>query len=130
VRVDQVNAVGPAGISLFGGVAKLVEHSRKFYPKFSHASSGDECSILFGFRAGKNNAVFDVALHLPDIAGVRFGNVNHLEADAIAILLVKFIQGGNLPPERRSSVAAKYQHDGLLLIQYRKPNALAFVQLE
>jgi hypothetical protein len=61
---------------------------------------------------------------------VRFGNVNHLEADAIAISLVKFIQGGNLPPERRSSVAAKYEHDGLLLIQYRKPNAFAFVQLE
>jgi hypothetical protein len=46
---------------------------------------------------------------------MRFGNVHNQERHAPAILLVKLIEGRNLPPERRSSVAPKYQNHGLLL---------------
>jgi hypothetical protein len=46
---------------------------------------------------------------------MRFGNVNNQERDAPAILLVKLVEGRNLPPERWSSVAAEYQNHGLLL---------------
>ena len=59
-----------------------------------------------------------------------FGNVNNQEDNAPAILLVKLIKGRNLPPERRSSVAAEYQNYGLLLVQQRQLNSLALVQLE
>jgi hypothetical protein len=45
-----------------------------------------------------------------------FGNVNHQESNTPAILLVKFIEGRNLPPERWSSVAAEYQDHRLLLV--------------
>jgi len=116
LRVDQVNAVGPAGISLLRRVAEFIEHGRKLYPKLAHAGPGDEGSIILSFRAGKNNVVFDVALHLPNVAGMSFGNVNDQESDAAAILLVELIERGNLPPERRSSIAAKHQHHGLPLV--------------
>jgi hypothetical protein len=39
---------------------------------------------------------------------MRFGNVDNQESDAPAILLVEFIEGRNLPPERRSRIAAEY----------------------
>jgi hypothetical protein len=52
-------------------------------------------------------------LHLPNVAGMRFSDINHQEGDAIAVLLVEFIECGSLPPERRSGIAAKHQYHGL-----------------
>jgi len=49
-------------------------------------------------------------LHLPNIAGMRFGDVDHQESNFALILIVELVEGGNLPPERRSSVAAE-NHD-------------------
>ena len=117
LRVDQVDAVRPARIGLFRRIAKLVEHGWKLNPKFPYASPSDERAIFFSFRARKDNLVFDIALHLPNVAGMRFGNVNNEESNAPAILLVELIEGRNLPPEGRSSVAAENQYNRLLLIQ-------------
>jgi hypothetical protein len=47
---------------------------------------------------------------------MRFGNVNNKESNATAILLVKLIEGRNLPPERRSGVAPEYQNHRLPLV--------------
>jgi len=111
-------------------MAKLVEDGRKLNPKFPHASPGDECSLFFSFRASKNNLVFDIPLHLPNVAGMRFRNVNNQERNAPAILFVKLIESRNLPPEWRSRVAAEYQNHRLLLAQERQLNSLTFVHLE
>jgi hypothetical protein len=46
---------------------------------------------------------------------VRFGDVDHEESDLPCILFVELVEGGNLPPERRSSVASKHQHYRLVL---------------
>jgi hypothetical protein len=116
LRVDQVNAIRPTRVGLFGRIAKLVEHRRKLYAKFSNAGPGNERAIFFSFRAGKNNLVFDIALHLPDVAGMRLGDVNNQESNTLAILLVELIQGRNLPPERGSRIAAEYQDHRLPLI--------------
>jgi len=116
LRVDQVEPVRPTGIRPFRRIAKLVKHGRKFYSKFPHAGPGDECSFFLRLRAGKNDLVFDIALHLPHVAGMGFGYVNHQERDAPAILLVELIEGRNLPPERRSGVAAEYQNHRLPLV--------------
>ena len=116
LRVDQVNAIRPARIGLFRRVAELVEHGRKLYTKFPHASPSDERAIFFGFRARKDNLVFDIALHLPNVAGMGFANVDHEKSNPPAILLVEFVEGRNLPPERRSGVASKYQNHRLPLV--------------
>jgi hypothetical protein len=47
---------------------------------------------------------------------MRFGNVDHQESNPPAILLVELIEGRNLPPEWRSSVAAEYQNHRLPLV--------------
>jgi hypothetical protein len=115
LRVDQIDPVWPARVGSFGRIAKLVEHGRKFNPKFPYASPGDECPFFLRLRASKNNLILNIAFHLPNVAGMRFGNVNNQESDTPAILFVELIEGRNLPPERRSSVAAEYQNHGLPL---------------
>jgi hypothetical protein len=130
LTVNQVNAIGPAGIRSLGRVAKLVEHAGKLYPQLAHTSPGDERTFFLIFRTGKYDLISDVALHLPDVAGMRFRDVYHQESHTITILLVKFVEGGNLPPEWRSGIASKNQHDRLLLIQGGKLHAFGLVQFE
>ena len=64
--------------------------------------------------AGKDDLVLEIALGLPDVAGMRLDDVNDQESDALVVLFVEFIESGNLPPEGWSSVAAEDQHDGLV----------------
>ena len=107
--IDEIKPVGPAGISIFSGVPELVEHCGKLDAQFADASTREEGSFLVILRTGKHKIFFDVALRLPDVARVRLENVDNEECDTISILLVKFVKGRNLPPERRSGVAAEYQ---------------------
>jgi hypothetical protein len=66
-----------------------------------------------GCRVPKQHAILNIALHLPNIGWMRFGDVDHVESDAIFVLLVELVERGNLPAKWRSSVAAEDQHHGL-----------------
>ncbi len=54
---------------------------------------------------------YDVARQFPRIARVRFEQVNDVERRPILVPIVEFIERGNLPAKRRSSIAAENQHD-------------------
>jgi len=82
------------------------------------------------FGAGEDDIVFNVALHLPDIAGMGFENVDGQEADFAVVVVVKLVEGGNLPPEGRSSVAAEDEDNGLPGGKLGELDALAFVEFE
>jgi hypothetical protein len=51
---------------------------------------------------------------------VRLADLNDIERGAILVLLVEFIEGGNLPPEGRSGVAAEDEDYGFLAAQRRQ----------
>jgi len=129
-HVDQINSVGPACVSSFRRIAEFVEDRGKLNREFSHASSGHKSALLFTFRTTENNLIFDIALHLPDVTGMRFGDVNHQESHAFPVLLIKLVESGSLPPEWRSGVASKHKHNRLRSIQFRKPDSLTSIQLE
>jgi hypothetical protein len=59
--------------------------------------------------------VFEVILRLPHVAGMGLGNVHHQKAHPVPQVLVKLVEGGNLPPEWRSRVTAKDQYNRLAL---------------
>jgi hypothetical protein len=61
---------------------------------------------------------------------MRFCDVNNEKSNLPAVLLVEFIEGRDLPPKRRSGVAAEYQDHRLTLIQDGELNSFTFVQLE
>ncbi len=129
MRVDQVHTIGPASVGAFGGISEFVEYSRKFDSQLANTGSSNEGPVFFILGAGEHNFVFDVALHLPDITGMGLGNVHHKKCDAILVLIVELVEGGNLPPEWRSGITAENQDRGLLLSDFGELDASALVQL-
>ena len=128
--VDELDAVRPSRVRLFGRVAKLIQHGRNLDAESADAGSCHQRSFFFVLRAREDNFILEVALHLPDVTGMRFADVDDQESDAAPILLVEFVESGNLPPEGRSSVTAKYEHDRLLLVERGKLNASALIELD
>jgi hypothetical protein len=51
---------------------------------------------------------------------MRLGDVDHQKCDAVAIILVEFVESGNLPPKGRSGVASKHQNDGAIFKSERR----------
>ena len=96
VGVDQIDAVGPAGIGVLGRIAEFVQNGREFDSRSPHAEAGDLRAILVVFGAGEDDLILDVAFHLPDITGMSFGDVHGQERNPIFVLLVELIQGGKL----------------------------------
>jgi len=118
--VNQVKSIRPAGICTFSRVSKFIQHRWNLDSQLAHASTSDRSAFLFAARAGKYNFVLHVAFHLPDVAGVRFGDVNHQECDPVSELLVELVEGRNLPPEGRSGIASKHQHHWSILRSQRR----------
>jgi hypothetical protein len=130
ISIDHVDPIGPRGVSLFGGVAEFVEHSRDLDAKLAHAGTRNRSAFVFAVWAGENDVVFNIALHLPDVAGMCLGDIDDEEGGLFSVLLVEFVEGGNLPPERRSSVTAEDKHDRLMLRgQGRELNGCALIEL-
>jgi hypothetical protein len=127
IRVDQIQAVGPARVSPFRSIAKLIKNTGKFNAELSYTSSGYECAFVLVLRAGEDDLIFYVALHLPDVAGVGFSDVDDQESHLILVFLIEFVEGRNLLPKGRSSVTAENQHNGLLFIQSGKLNPFCLV---
>jgi len=58
-----------------------------------------------------------------------FGDVDDKERGPVFVLIVELVEGGNLPPKRRSSVAAEDEDNRLLLVYFGKLNVSALIQL-
>ena len=130
VGVDEVQAVGPGGVGLLRCVTEFVEDGGELDAELAHAGSGDEAAFVFILRAGEDDLILDVALHLPDVAGMGFEDVDHQEGDLAVVVVIQLVQSGNLPPKRWSSIAAEHEHNGLLRVEARELDAGAFVELE
>jgi hypothetical protein len=113
--IDQIKSIWPRRVCLLGGVAKFVEHGGNVDSQLAHTGAGDETAFFFTPGAGEDDVVLNIALHLPDVAGMRLGDVDHQERDLLSVLLVELVESGNLPPEGRSSVAAEDEHNRLAL---------------
>ena len=127
VTIDEEEAIGPSGVGFLGCIFEAVDHGRELDAKFAYAAVGDVHAFIEAARAGKDDVVFYVALHLPDIARVSFEDVDGVKSDVITILLVELVEGRNLPPEGRSSVAAEDKHDRFLSMERRKADVAALV---
>ena len=60
---------------------------------------------------------------------MRFGDVHDQERNFALVLIVELVEGGNLPPKRRSSVATENQHYRLSLIEICEVDGSSFVEL-
>ena len=60
---------------------------------------------------------------------MRLGDIDDQKRNFVLILIVELVEGGNLPPERRSSVAAENHDDRLCFVQFGQANGAGFVEL-
>ena len=128
VGIDKVETVWPTRIVLLNLVLHGIEQGGHGNVKFAHAGRSNPLAISGVGGILEDDAFLDVALRLPEIARVRFINVNNKESDMLAILLVKLVERGNLPAKGRSGIAAKDEHDGLHAAKRREGDSAGVVQ--
>lgn len=112
LAIDEVEAIGPAGVGALDGVMAVIEEGRQFDLEVAHTGGGDVRALLFVLRVGEEDFLADVDGELPAVGGVGFLDVDDVEVDAIAVLAIELVEGGNLPPEGRSSIAAEDEDNG------------------
>ena len=111
--VDQINTIGPACVGFLGRVVEAIKHSGKFYAELANATACHELSLLIILRTGKDDLFLYVALALPHVGRMGFQDIHDEKGDLRPVLVVKCVEGRNLPPEWRSSIAAEDQNHGL-----------------
>lgn len=107
--IDQVEPVRPAGVCLLGRVVDSVYERRKLDAEVDRAGRGQLGAILICLGVLVNHLLLLVDRQLPAVARVRLLNVDQVEGQFILVLPVELVEGGNLPPEGRSGVAAEDQ---------------------
>jgi hypothetical protein len=114
--IDEIEAVGPAGVGLLSRIVEIVENGGELDAKLPNAGVGDFATFIEVARTGENDAIFDVALRLPNVAGMGLEDVDGEKADAIVVVVVELIEGRNLPPVGRSRVTAEDEDDRFLRV--------------
>jgi hypothetical protein len=114
--IDEIEAVGPSGVGLLGRVIEVVEDGGELDTELADAGVGDFAALVEVAGTRENDVIFYVALHLPDVAGMCFENVDGEEADAIVVVVVELVEGRNLPPVGRSRVTAEDEDDRFLRV--------------
>ena len=69
-------------------------------------------AVGVGLGGGKEDAVLDVGVHLPEVGWVGFLDIDDVETGTIPVGIVELVERGNLPAKWRSSVAAENEDDG------------------
>lgn len=120
VAIDHIQTIRPAGVVTLSRVLEIIDQCRKFDSQLHDAQLAQLRTLVDILRRRENYVVILVIGVLPDVGSVRFADVNRVELYLILIFLVESIEGGNLPPKRRSSVAAEHQHHGFLRTEGRE----------
>jgi hypothetical protein len=110
--LNEVHAVRPTGISGFDLIIEIIDERWKFDVKTSDAGVCHGGALGLISWTAKEDLILHVALHLPHISRMGFENVHGIEIYLALVLFRQFVQGGNLPPKRRSSIATEDQHNG------------------
>jgi|SRR5580700_3381611 hypothetical protein len=117
IPINHVKAIRPARVGALGAIIESIDDCWKLNTEPQHAQLSHVAAFVETLRARKNDLVIEIIGILPNIAGVRLTDVNHIKRDAVAVLLVDFVESGNLPPKRRSRITAEYEDHGLFAAQ-------------
>jgi hypothetical protein len=113
--VDQIEAIRPASVRRLHLIIQTIYERGELDFQASYTGARYRYALGHVARTAKQHLIPDVALHLPYIRRMGLKDVDRVEIDLSLVLLRKLVQGGNLPPERRSSVAAEDENDWPLL---------------
>jgi hypothetical protein len=111
IALNQIEAVRPACVGGFHLIIKAINQRRELDMQLPNASASYGRALLLVTRTAEQNVIANIALHLPDVGRMSFENVDGVEVDLALVLLGQLVQGGNLPPKRRSGIAAENEND-------------------
>jgi hypothetical protein len=109
--VDDVEAFGPGGVGGFRGVVEVIDAEGNGIVEALDEIVGDGNALAEGFRLGVTDVLLHVGLHLPLIRGMSFADVDGQEVRVIFVIVVNLHHVTDVAAERRSSVAAKDNHE-------------------
>jgi hypothetical protein len=86
--INQIKSIGPGSVCALRGIAKLIQNRWNVNSQLADASSRHCGSFVFIPWAGKDHFVAEIILRLPNVAGMRFGDVDDQKPHLAPILLV------------------------------------------
>jgi hypothetical protein len=116
---DQIHPVGPSGVGNLNLVVEAIDNGGKFDAQCPYALPRYRSAFFLIAGTTKQHLVLNIALHFPYVRGMSLQDVDRVEVNFALVSLGQFVQGGNLPPKRRSSIATEDQNDRLLSPQRR-----------
>jgi len=120
--IDDVDAFGPGGVRVIGGVAHVVDSKGQGEFEPFREIIRDDHALLQRFRLGVTNVILQIGFHLPFVGGVRFANVNGQKVGVVLVVLINLNDVAYLAAKRRSSKTAENQHE--------RPRTGAFADVE
>jgi hypothetical protein len=111
---DQIHSIRPSGVCGLNLIVEAIDESGKFNPQPLNAHTSYRGALLLIAGAAEQYLVLHIALHLPYVGGMSLKDVDGVEVNLAPVLLSQFIQGGNLPPKGRSSIATEDENNRLI----------------
>jgi len=105
--VDDVEALGPGGVSIVGSVIDVVDAERDGVVETLDEIVGDGYALGERFRLGVTDIVLHIGLHLPLVGRVGFADVDGKEVGVIFIIVVNLHHVTDVAAEGWSSEAAE-----------------------
>ena len=108
---NQIHSIRPSCVCGLNLIVEAVDESGKFDPQPPHACTSYRSTLLLVAWAAEQYIILHIALHLPHVGGMCLKDIDRVKINLILVLRGQFVQGGNLPPKRWSSIAPEYQDD-------------------
>jgi hypothetical protein len=109
--VDDVEALGPGRVGGFSGVVDVIDAEGDGIVEALDEIVGDGNPLAEGFGLRVADVLLHVGLHLPLIRGMSFADVDGQEVGVVSVIVVNLHHVTDVAAERRSSVAAKDNHE-------------------
>jgi hypothetical protein len=114
ISSNQVETIRPSGVFSLRLVRYLIQKGGDADTQFPDACGSRFIPLAIRSWGRQRHAITYIGSNLPEVRRMCFLDINDIECDAIPIRVVELVEGGNLPPKWRSSVASKHQNDRTL----------------
>ena len=106
--VDDVEAFGPGGVGVVGGIVDVVDAESDGVMEALDEIVRDRYTLRESFRLRVADVILHVGLHLPLVGRVGFAYIHGQEVGVIFVVVVNLHHVTDVAAEGRSSVAAEY----------------------
>jgi hypothetical protein len=128
--IDDVEAFGPRGVSIIGGVVDVVDAEGDGVVEAFDEIVGDRYTLREGFRLGVADVVLYVGFHLPLVGRVGFAYIHGQKIGVIFVVVVNLHHVTDVAAERWSSVAAEDDDERASASAFANVKVICAVEVE